>query len=108
MTVDKFDPIVKKITKQFTSWNTQNKSPDWEKQKEYLTELLIRNKLLKTDGCCEFWRAVGSTCDYIDDPGRKDTAKDWQWHVDVVFCVLYMSLCMKKWRNKKVKKDEDE
>lgn len=107
MTVERFNGIVDKVTKQFSTYCAKNKVTDWEKQKEYLNTLLVRNHLLKVDQESEFWRAVGSACDFVDDPSpkrRKD--KDYVWECDVAFCILYMEHCMKKWSTRKIKEDE--
>lgn len=107
MTVERFNSIVDKVTKQFETYCQKNKGVTWDKQKEFLTTLLIRNKLLKTDQEAEFWRACGSTCDFIDDGDDKRVkSKDYKWECDVVFCILYMEHCMKKWSNRKPKVDE--
>lgn len=106
MTVERFNGIVDKVTKQFETHCQKNKITNWEKQKEFLTTILIRNKLLGTEQVSEFWRATGSTCDFVDMPNRKNKDKDYKWEVDVVFCILYIEHCMKKWTNRKVKVDE--
>lgn len=106
MTQEHFETVVKKVTKQYGKWVGENKSANWEKQKEFLQTLLIRNKLLKTDQAAEFWLSVGTTCDFVDMPNRKSRDKDWKWEVDVCFCVLYIEHVMKKWSNRKPKVNE--
>ncbi len=106
MSPEKFDSLVQKVTKQFGDWCTKNKVYQWDKQKEQLNTLLIRNKLLLTDDSAEFWRAAGSTCDYMDDEAKKLSVKDWKWQADVAFCILYMGHCIRRPRAKAEKHDE--
>ena len=109
MTVERFNSLVDKITIQFTKFCTKNKADNWEKQREYFNTLLVRNHLLKVDQESDFWRAVDSACDFVDDPNpKRKKDMDYVWECDVAFCVLYMHHCMKKWSKRKENKEDEE
>lgn len=106
MSPEKFDSIIQKITKQFGDWCTKNNVYQWEKQKDFFDNLLVKHKLLKHEDSQEFWRAVGATCDFMDDAEKKISVKDWKWQSEVASCVLYMNYCIRRPRAKSEKHDE--